>query len=169
MLTAAQYVEGLGASSTLSMRFGYTNGAAALTRTATGADVTLHPLWQGFSTSGDAGSDLALIKLSAPVTTIAGYRLSSTNDIGKQMLIGGYGTTGTGGRASGPNSSDSSFGHYAFNTFDVDSKTLNVSLAGVAPDWPGQDASFYTGTTYVFDFDDAANPGSRNTLQRWPM
>jgi MYXO-CTERM domain-containing protein len=164
VLTAAHCADSLG-SATMTLKFGFSNGASAFTRTANAADVTLHPLWQSFKDSADAGSDLALIKLSSPVDTIAGYHLSTTNDIGKQMLIGGYGTTGTGGGNSAPGWGDSRYGHYAFNTFDVDSKTFNLTMNGAVPDW-GAEASYYTGTTYMFDFDDAMNRDARNTLQR---
>jgi len=163
VLTAGHCVDG---RQGITMSFGYSNGTAAFTRTASAADVTLHPLWKGFEKSADAGSDLALIKLVQPVTNINGYRLSSTNDIGKQMLIGGYGTSGTGGGSSSPSWGDSKYGHYAFNTFDVDSKTLNLTMKDAFQNWEAEDASYYTGTTYVFDFDDAENPNSRNSLQR---
>lgn len=149
----------------MTIEFQVRDGVAAVTRTATAADVTLHPLWQGFDTSADAGSDLALIKLSAPVTTIAGYHLSTSNDLGKQMLIAGYGTTGIGGNTGSPRWEDDDWGHYAFNTADVDSKSFNLRLNDYVSDW-GAEPGDFTGTTYMYDFDDAANPDSRNTLQR---
>jgi len=150
----------------MKIEFQIDNGKAAITRTATVADVTLHPLWKG-EQSLDAGSDLSLIKLSAPVATINGYHLSTTNDIGKQVLIGGFGTTISGSSRSAPNWDDGNWGHFAFNTIDVDSKTFNRVMNSYVAGF-GPDASFYTGTTYMFDFDDpsAGNAVSRNTLQR---
>ena len=150
---------------TMTIQFLYSNGTAGVTRTASAADITLHPLWQGFDNSADAGSDLSLIKLNQAVTTINGYHLSTTNDVGKQMLIAGFGTSGTGGANGAPNWNDGNFGHYAFNTADVTSKNFNLTMNNYVSGW-GANASFYTGTTYMFDFDDAANPAARNALQR---
>lgn len=147
----------------MTIQFGFFNGTATVTRTVAQGDATLHPLWKGFDNSADAGSDLAILKLSAPVTNIQGYKLSTTNDIGKNYLMAGYGTTGT-ATANGDTSwGDSKYGHFGYNTFDVTSKVFNQALDTVVSDW-GYDASYYTGTTYMSDFD--SGTAANNTLGR---
>jgi hypothetical protein len=164
ILTAGHCADGLG-SATLTVNFGFSNGSAALTRTATAADVTLNPLWRGFGRSADAGTDLALIKLSEPVAGIAGYHLSPTSDFGKTVLMAGFGNTGSGDSATAPGNADAGYGHFAFNRIDVDSRTFNLAMNAAVPIWDA-DPDFYTGATYMYDFDDASNPSARNTLQR---
>ncbi len=56
-----------------------------------------------------------------------------------------------------------SYGHYAYNTADVDSKTFNLVLNDYVTDW-GATAGYYTGTTYMFDFDNGT--AANNTLGR---
>ncbi|HEY1090209.1 MAG TPA: trypsin-like serine protease, partial [Burkholderiaceae bacterium] len=147
----------------MTVQFGFANGVAAVTRTVAAGDVTLHPAWQGFDNSADAGSDLAILKLNAPVTTIQGYQLSTTNDLGKTFLMAGYGTVTQGGSNAGSSWSDSAFGHYGYNTADVDSKTFNLTLNNFVPGW-GATAGYYVGTTYMSDFDDGT--AGSNTLGR---
>lgn len=145
----------------MTVNFGWYGSTAAVTRTVTSA--VLHPGWLGFDNSADAGTDLALVKLSAPVTTIAGYALSGSNDVGKDYLMAGYGTTSVGSSNTATNWSDGGYGHYGWNTFDVDSKTFNRVVDAVTPGW-GYDAAFYVGTTYMSDFD--GPNGSYNTLAK---
>jgi len=148
---------------TMTVMFGFYGGTATVTRTVSQSDVTLHPLWQGFDNSADAGTDLALLKLNAPVTTIQGYQLSTTNDVGKDYLMAGYGTSGSATANGSPNWNDGNYGHYGYNTFDVTSKTFNAAMDGVVDDW-GYDAGYYTGTTYMSDFD--SGNANNNTLGR---
>lgn len=167
LLAGGQYVLTAGhcadAFSSMTVEFGAFGGAALQTRSVATSDVILHPLWRGFSNSADAGSDLALLKLSAPVTTIQGYKLSTTNDVGKQFLMAGYGTSGTATSSGGPNWNDGAYGHYGYNTVDVDSKTFNRVVNDYVSGW-GYDANYYTGTTYMSDFDSGL--AANNTLGR---
>lgn len=149
----------------MAVSFGYYNGVAAVTRTVAQGNATLHPLWQGFGNSADAGSDLAILKLSAPVTTIQGYKLSTTNDVGKNYLMAGYGTSGTATSLTSPSWADGNYGHYGYNTFDVTSKTFNQAVDTVVAGW-GYNAAYYTGTTYMSDFDNASGNAANNTLGR---
>lgn len=148
---------------TMTVSFGFYGGTAAVTRTVSQSGVTLHPLWQGFDNSADAGSDLALLKLNTAVTNIQGYKLSSTNDIGKNYLMAGYGTSGSATSSGSPNWNDWQYGHYGFNTFDVTSKDFNRAVDGKVAGW-GYDAGYYTGTTYMSDFD--SGTAANNTLGR---
>ena len=113
---------------------------------------TLHPAWLGFNSSADAGSDLALVRLATPVTTIPGYALSTINDVGAQFLMAGYGTTTLGSSNTAPNWNDGSYGHFGYNHFDVTSKTFNQVVDAVTPGW-GYDPTYYVGTTYMSDYD----------------
>ena len=149
----------------MTVMFGYYNGVASVTRTVSQGNATLHPLWQGFDNSADAGTDLAILKLSAPVTNIQGYKLSTTNDVGKTFLMAGYGTSGTATSSTGPNWNDGNYGHYGYNTFDVTSKTFNQAVDSVVAGW-GYNAAYYTGTTYMSDFDNASGAAANNTLGR---
>jgi Trypsin/PEP-CTERM motif len=146
----------------MSVSFGFYNGSAAVTRTVSQSGATLHPLWQGFDNSADAGTDLAILKLNTAVTTIQGYKLSTTNDVGKTHLMAGYGTSGSATSNGEPNWNDQAYGHYGYNTFDVTSKAFNQAY-GPAVGW-GYDASYYTGTTYMSDFD--SGTANNNTLAR---
>lgn len=148
---------------TMTVSFGFYNGTAAVTRTVTQSGVTLHPQWQGFDNSADAGTDLAILKLNAPVTTIQGYKLSTTNDVGKNYLMAGYGTSGSATSNGSPSWNDGNYGHYGYNTFDVTSKDFNKAVDGVVSNW-GYDPSYYTGTTYMSDFD--SGTAANNTLGR---
>lgn len=144
---------------TMKVDFGWYNGTAAVTRNVTVANAIVHPLWQGFDNSADRGIDLAILKLDAPVTTIAGYKISTTNDVGKQHLVAGYGTTQIGSSNSATNWNDSAYGHWGMNTFDVTSQAFNQAIGTwTAPNgdaW-AYDAGFYLGATYMVDFDRSA-------------
>lgn len=149
----------------MTVMFGYYNGVASVTRTVSQGNATLHPLWQGFGNSADAGTDLAILKLSAPVTTIAGYQLSTTNDVGKNYLMAGYGTSGVATSLTSPNWADRNYGHYGYNTFDVTSKVFNQAVDTVVAGW-GYNPAYYAGTTYMSDFDNANGSATNNTLGR---
>jgi hypothetical protein len=167
LLAGGQYVLTAGHCAddftSMKVEFGAFGGAALQTRTVAVSDVTLHPLWKGFDASADAGSDLAIMKLSAPITTIKGYQLSTTNDVGKQFLMAGYGTSGTATSSSAPSWTDGAYGHYGYNTVDVDSKSFNRATDKVVAGW-GYNEAYYTGTTYMSDFD--SGTAANNTLGR---
>lgn len=119
----------------------------------------VHPGWNG--TLGN-GSDIAIIRLDAPVSGIAGFNISTTNDLGKDMLLAGYGAVGTGGTGSitfdrNPDGSNWQ-AHYGYNTADITDFALNEGVFG-----PGSGDNTY-GETYVFDFDNGRV--IRNALQR---
>lgn len=156
VLTAAHCADNF---SSMTVQFGWFNGSATQTRAVTSAVV--HPAWQGFNNSADAGIDLAIVKLSTPVSGINGYTLSTTNDVGRDFLMAGYGTTSVGSLGNPTSWADGNYGHYGYNTFDVSSKTFNRVVDAVTPGW-GYDAAYYVATTYMFDFDGPG--GSFNTL-----
>lgn len=167
ILTAGHCTDGL---LSMSIQFGYTNGVALQTRTA--ASVVQAPGWNG---TLDTGADLALVKLSAPVTNLPIYGLSTTNDVGKQFVMTGYGATANGSAAGTANNplpswNDSAYGHYGYNVFDTTSSTFTAAWQAFS----GEDV--YTaptyGRTYVADFDyynttpNATRSARYNTLQR---
>src|SRR6218665_1154202 len=162
VLTAAHCVDGL---ISMTVQFGLYNGSALQTRTVTQAITA--PGWDG---SLDTGADIALVKLSAPVTGLHTYALSTTNDVGKQYIMTGYGSTTTGGSTSASGWGDSNYGHYGYNTFDTTSDVFTAA-------WDAKTGEgLYTaptyGLTYVSDFDyysassTAAQRAQYNTLQR---
>ncbi len=153
VLTAAHCADDF---KSMTVQFGWYNGTAAVTRSVAVGNATVHSGWNG---DLDTGADIAILKLDSAVTTIKGYKLSTTNDVGKQHLMAGYGTTNVATSNTATNWNDRNYGHYAFNTFDIDSKTLN-SLAD-----PAYNADFYKyGVTYMVDFDDGS--ANRNTIGR---
>lgn len=160
VLTAAHCADDY---SSMTVNFQFAGGVAGVTRTVAVGDATIHPLWTGvWNNDADRGIDLAILKLSSPVTTIQGLALSNTNDMGKTMLVAGYGTTSNGGSGVSPGWNDSAYGHYGYNVADVDSKTFNQVADQYVPGW-GYSASYYAGTTYMFDFDNPNGTGN-NTL-----
>jgi hypothetical protein len=127
------------------------------------ADVTqawLHPGWTGFSSSVGNGSDIAVLKLDSAIGGINGFNLSPQNDLGRDMLIAGYGLVGTG--ATGGTGFDNGGGawhaHYGYNTADTTDQVLVDAVFGA-----GSGSNAY-GETYVFDFD--SGRFLNNALQR---
>ncbi|GMV44854.1 MAG: hypothetical protein AMXMBFR66_02520 [Pseudomonadota bacterium] len=160
VLTAGHCVTDM---TSMQVNFGWYNGAALQTRTVTAVHTA--PGWVDFNTNADQGNDLALVKLDQKVSGLHTYALSTTNDVGKTHLMTGYGTVGTGGSSSDPDWSDWKYGHYGWNVADVTSKDFNKAAGDhIGPGW-GYDAAYYTGTTYMSDFDNPSNPNN-NTLGR---
>ncbi|MBJ7311096.1 trypsin-like serine protease [Rugamonas sp. CCM 8940] len=156
VLTAAHCADSF---SSMKVDFGWANGSAQVSRSVAVKDAIINPHWNG---DLDTGADMALLRLSAPVTGINGYHLSTTNDIGKDYLMAGYGTTSVGGSNGATNWNDRNFGHYGYNTFDVDSQTFNKASEQFVGTY---DANYYApGVTYMSDFDSGAN--ANNTLGR---
>ena len=162
VLTAAHCADDFTA---MTVNFGWFNGTAAVTRTVAVGTASVHPGWAGVNVSLDAGTDIAILKLSAPVTGINGYNLSSTNDVGKNFLMAGYGTTSVGSSNIPTSWADGNYGHYGYNTVDVDSQTFNATLDTYVAGW-GYDASFFQGLTYMSDYDHATGALANNTLAR---
>jgi secreted trypsin-like serine protease len=158
VLTAAHCADGF---TSMTAEFGVVNDVAAVTRTVTGAVV--HSGWNG---SLDTGADIALVKLNQAVTTIQGFKLSTTNDIGKNYLMAGYGTTATGAGRSDPGWDEWGYAHYGYNTFDVDSSTFTAAWDAYSGEGVHTDPTY--GVTYVSDFDPLSsvrNASRYNTLQ----
>ncbi|MTW31837.1 trypsin-like serine protease [Pseudoduganella danionis] len=144
----------------MTVQFGWQDGKAAITRNVSVGNAYVNKRWTG---ALDTGADIAILKLDTAVTTINGYKLSTTNDVGKEYLMAGYGTTQLATTNSATNWNDGNWGHYAYNRFDVDSQTFNR----VAGDYGvyDYDPSFYApGATYMSDFDNGT--AARNTLGR---
>ncbi|MBT9495000.1 MAG: trypsin-like serine protease [Paucibacter sp.] len=156
VLTAAHCADDF---TSMKVQFGWNNGTAQVTRSVAVGSAIIHSGWAASGGALDTGADIAILKLDQAVTTINGYKLSTTNDLGKQHLMAGYGTTQNATTNSATNWNDGGYGHYAFNTFDIDSKTLN-SIAD-----PTYDADYYKyGMTYMVDFDNGT--ADKNTIGR---
>ncbi|TXI21371.1 MAG: trypsin-like serine protease [Roseateles sp.] len=168
LLAGGQYVLTAGHCAddftSMTVQFGWYNGTAQVTRSVSVSDVYLNPKWDG---TLDTGADIALIKLNAPVTNIKGYQISTTNDVGKQVLVAGYGTTSVGSSDSATSWADGNYGHYAYNTYDVLSSTFNrdIGTRTINGDQWVYDPSFYVAGTYMSDFD-APGDANYNSLGR---
>lgn len=137
----------------MKLQFGVYGNVAAETRNAAAAYV--NPAWTGALATG---ADIAIIKLDAPVTSIQGFNISTTNDVGSTMLVMGHGTTTTGDGLNGsPNWNEWGWAHYGWNQADVSVQDFDDA------DSPGNSFS-YDGDEYVFDFDNGT--ALNNTLQR---
>jgi hypothetical protein len=158
VLTAGHCTDGLIA---MTVQFGWAAGVAAETRTV--VSYVQHPGWIAGGGTLDDGSDLSIVKLSAPVTNMRQYYLSTTNDVGKEQLITGYGATTVGSSTSAPAFNDSGYGHYGWNVADVESSVVFAAWDAANPG-----AGTYTpptyGKTYVSDYDSANQ--TNNTLGR---
>jgi Trypsin/PEP-CTERM motif len=129
--------------------------------TANVTQATVNPGWAGFGNSVGNGSDIALLKLDRQVTGIPGFKLSTTNDLGKDMLLAGYGLVGTGntGEQDFDRPSDALWRpHFGYNTADTTDKVLSDTVFGAGS------GSNQFGETYVFDFDNGRR--AKNALQR---
>lgn len=150
VLTAAHCADDFSA---MTIQFGVYNDVARATRGV--AQTHLHPGWTG--TLG-VGADIALLKLDAPVLDIQGFRISTRNDLGKDFLIMGYGTTTVGSSAVNSHWGDWGYGHWGRNTADVLGSVFNHTLWGDAPSPWGEE--------YVADYDSVLDGDRHNTLQR---
>jgi hypothetical protein len=146
VLTAAHCADNF---TSMKVEFGYFNGVAQVTRSVAVGDAFVHAGWTG---ELDTGADIAVMKLNAPVTTIAGYKISTTNDVGKQHLMAGYGSTQQASTNQNTNWNDGAYGHYGYNVFDVDSLTFNTTVFAEDPVYGDPDYYKY-GVTYMSDFD----------------
>lgn len=91
VLTAAHCVTG-GSNNLLASFISLSFANVGLSLTAT--QYVVDPTWTGNLLDG---GDLALIKLSAPVTTITGYTLDTAGSlVGAAVVMAGYGNTGVG-------------------------------------------------------------------------
>lgn len=146
VLTAAHCADDF---TTMKVEFGWYNGTAQVTRSVAVGNAFVHAGWTG---ELDTGADIAILKLNTSVTTINGYKLSTTNDVGKQHLMAGYGTTQVANSNAATNWNDGAYGHYGYNTFDVTSETFNLKV--YSDDSTYGNADYYKhGVTYMVDFD----------------
>ncbi len=158
VLTAAHCVDGL---INMSVQFGLTNGVALQTRNVVASYAA--PGWNG---TLDTGADIALVKLDHAVTNLPTYELSTTNDVGKQYIMTGYGSTSTGSSSTKSNWGDADYGHFGYNTYDTTSDQFGAAWDAYSGE------GIYTpptyGLTYMSDFDayNVPNAGNYNTLKR---
>ncbi len=164
LLTAAHCVSdpNTGAQNVFSFLIDFKAGTAGAVSRAASA-VYIAPGWQGENHSLGDGSDLALLRLSTPVTAIAGYGLSPTLDVGKTFLMAGYGRVGNG--ATGAENGSYGVLHYGYNVNDTTDYALNNALraAGYGVYMDPMYSTLY-GETYVYDFDNGL--AAQNALQR---
>ncbi len=144
VLTAAHCADDF---NVMEISFGVYGNVAKETRSASTAYV--HSGWNG---SLGTGADIAVIKLDAPVVGIQGFNLSTSNDVGKSMLITGYGSTTTGDSTTRSNWGDWGWGHWGYNVADVSVQTFDTAVYG-PNNWE------YFGEEYLFDFDNGL-PGN---------
>jgi hypothetical protein len=142
-------------AATLTVDVGVTNNVARAQRSVSMDAIYVNPLWAGL----DSGADLALLRLSTPISGVKSVTLSTTNDLGKSFVVAGYGTTNTGAASRGPNWGDWGYAHYGVNNFDVSEQDMLASYGQPLGDSPG--------VVYVSDFDNGKV--ANNTLQRAKM
>jgi hypothetical protein len=157
VLTAAHCADNY---TSMTVKFGVDNGSASVVRNVALGAATIHSGWNG---TLDTGADIAILKLDQKVTGIAGYKISTTNDVGKEFLMAGYGTTQIATTNAPTNWNDWKYGHFGFNTFDVQSNDLNKAIGDVRSNWYNP-ADYAYGATYVSDFDSGS--AAHNTLGR---
>lgn len=157
VLTAAHCADDF---NVMELAFGVYGGVAAETRSV--AQAFVHPGWSG---SLSRGNDIAIIQLNAPVTTIQGFNISTSNDVGQEFLIMGHGTTGVGNSTAAPNWGEYGWMHWGRNKADATVvQFLNAAQAQGIPSlgtWSNAD-----GEEYVSDYDGVGNPTRHNTLGR---
>jgi hypothetical protein len=142
---------------------GWAGGTVSDIRQVAPSSAYINPLWHSVNDT-DNGADLAILKLDRAVTSVKGYNLSATNDVGKNYLIAGYGRTGVGDSADEPNGKDVLWGHYGYNTYDVSSQTFDRKTDEAVAGWGYHPAFYAPGVTYRSDFDDGT--AAHNTLGR---
>lgn len=156
VLTAAHCADdNTSAGFIMQIRHGIYGGVASGTQSIQASNVYVHPGWNG---SLGTGADIAVIRLTTPIVGVTGFNLSTTNELGKTMLIMGHGTTQLGNVASATNWNDYGWAHYGYNQADVTDKAFNDA-------WDNSGDNTY-GEGYVFDFDALTNPATHNTIQR---
>ncbi len=157
VLTAGHCVTGF---TNFQIDFGINDGVANATRSA--AATYANPYWTGELSQG---TDIALIKLDAPVVGIQGFNLHTASAVGSSVLMMGYGTTTQGGSSSPPGwyGDEWKWGHYGYNDFDATSKTFLDAAQAMGLPGLGTWSNVH-GEEYVADYDDGTD--LRNTLGR---
>ena len=136
----------------MTVEFGVSGDVAKATRGV--AQAFVNPNWDG--TLG-VGADIAVLKLDAAVLDIQGFKLSSANDVGKNFLIMGYGSTTVGASDVDSNWGDWGYGHWGMNTADVTGNSFNNAIWG--------DPASPFGEEYIADYDALFDQADHNTLQ----
>jgi hypothetical protein len=152
LLTAAHMVDnGTSLAASFTAEFFTTDGT--VTRTASQSQYYLPTGWET-TRKFDNGYDIAIVKLSTPVTGITGYSIYSGNALGKDVNLAGYGIGGTG--ADGTNSGSYSFGQLRSgqNTYEA---YWNMGRNEIPL------GSTY-GSIFAYDFDDGSD--DYNTIQK---
>lgn len=135
----------------MTVQFGVHGNVSKETRGVEWAKV--HEQWTG---ALGYGTDIAILKLDEQVTSIDGFKLSRTNDIGKDFLIMGHGTTSQGGNfGQATNWNDWGWAHWGTNTADITNDQWDTGLGGVPTTNPFME--------YIADFD--GPNGTYNGLQ----
>jgi hypothetical protein len=158
VLTAAHCADGL---LSMTIQFGLYNNVALETRTM--VSYVQHPGWNTPQGGLDSGADMALIRMNAPVTNLNAYYLSTTNDVGKEYIMTGYGTTSVGSGTGATGWADSAYGHYGYNVADVQSDVVFAAWDAAHPGAGTYWAPTY-GINYVSDYDSTS--ATNNTLER---
>lgn len=121
VLTAAHVAEGALASS-LGVNFDLAGGR----QTAGVESIYLHPDYvengpRSYPIEELPGYDIAVLELSEPAPTAAGYSLYRDNDeVGQSFIVSGYGLEGTGASGSNPYDPDiGSVKRWGMNTYDA--------------------------------------------------
>ncbi len=136
-LTAAHCVTGAdGDATTSKITLSWNEGEV----TAISTSYIVATGWDG--DLGD-GNDLALIQLSSAITSIDGYELYTGSALGEDVLIAGYGKTGT-----GTTGSTGAYGtlYYGYNEYDADGRVYQMT--GVSS------------SIYLYDFDSGSRQDS---------
>ncbi len=137
----------------------YGNVAAGTQAINTGTGVFVHPGWTG---ALSRGADIAVVRLSAPITDATSFNLSTSNDVGKTFLMMGHGTTGIGNVNAATNWNDYGWAHYGYNVIDATGTSfLNAASAMGLPGLGTWSSQF--GEEYVADYDGIGNGTGTST------
>lgn len=160
LLTAAHCADGhTSAGFVMQVEHGIYNDVAAGSQSISASNVWVHPGWNGGLSKGN---DIAVIKLTTAINDATGFKLSTTNDVGKTFLMMGYGTTGVGNSNTAPSWGDWGWAHYGYNQIDATGKQFldaaqAMGLPGLGT-WSNAD-----GEEYVSDYDGLTNNTGNST------
>jgi hypothetical protein len=140
----------------MEISYGVYNNVAAGTLTIGASQVSVHPSWTGGLSQG------AVVRLNTQLAGVTSFNLSTTNDVGKQFLIMGHGTTGVGNVNAATNWNEFGWAHFGYNTIDsTGTNFLNAAQAmglGGLGTW-----SSASGEEYVSDYDGISNGTGTST------
>ncbi len=157
VLTAAHCASGVNA---MEIHHGVYGGVSAGVQSInTASNVFVHPGWTGALSTG---ADIAVIRLSTPITGVTSFNLSTTNDVGKQFLMMGHGTTQVGNVNSATNWNDFGWAHYGYNVFDATGTTFLNAASAMGLPGLGTWSSTY-GEEYIADYDGLSNGTGTST------